>query len=109
MFVRSVVVSRISVAALQDHVVLAAAVDVGRDDSRAEHGLERPAHALERDTEVRGAVAVDRHADLWLALLVIRLHVRETGIRLRELEHLVGPDGEALVVGPADHGLDRSL
>src|SRR5262245_61090176 len=97
------------VAALQDHVVLAAAIDVRRHDARAEHRLERAPDALEGNTEVRGAVAVDRYADLRLALFVVALDVREPRVRLRELEHLIGPQSEVLVVGPADDGDDRRL
>ena len=97
------------VATLQDDVVLAAAIDVRRHDARAEHGLERAPDALERDAEVGRAIAVDRHADLRLALFVVALDVREAGIRLRELQHLVRPYGEPLVVRSADDGDDGRL
>ncbi len=47
-------------AALQDDVVLAPALDEGRDDTRAHHRFERAADRLQRDAELRGARPIDR-------------------------------------------------
>ena len=63
----------------------------------------------QRHAEVGRAVAVDRHANLRLALLVVAPDVREARVLLRELQELIRPDRELLVVRAAEHGLDRRL
>ena len=95
------------VARLQHHVVLAAAIDVARHDARAECGLERASDRLQRDAEVRRAIAIHCDANLRLAFLEVGIDVLEPRIRLGERQQNGLPLRQAFVVRPADDCLDR--
>src|SRR5690606_6545690 len=63
---------------------------------------ERAPDRLQRDAELCGAIAIDGHPDLRLALLVARIDVLQAGIRARQLENVIRPPRDGLVVRPAD-------
>ncbi len=62
-------------------------------------------HGLQRHAEVGGPVAVHGDAQLWLALLVVRLDVREPRILLHALHQQVAPLHEVGILGAAEHHL----
>ena len=73
----------------------------------AEHQFERAADILHRDAEIGGALPVDLDADVGLRLAVVRVHVDELARLLRLLHDDVAPAADRVVVGPAEHELDR--
>ena len=106
---RSPTEARCVVARLQDDVVfLAGALERG-DDARAHHGLERAAHGLQRNAEIRRLVAVDLHDDARLALEVVGLEVEDARILGGDALHdLVAPLHDFLVVAAAERDGQRA-
>ena len=90
-----------------DVVFLAGAFERG-DDARAQHGLERAPHRLQRDAEIRGLVAVDLHDDARLALEVVGLEIEDARVLGRDALHdLVAPLDDLRVVAAAERDGQR--
>ena len=106
MLARSVGVRRSS-ARLHDHRVLAAAIHVRGDLARGEHGLQRPGDGLDPDAQIVRLGAVDHHVELRLVLLEVGLDVEQAGVPFGPAHDRVAPRLDALIVGTADHDLQR--
>ena len=107
MLARSVGVRRSSALRLDDHRILAAAVDVGGDLARRQHGLQGLADRLDADPQIVRLGPIDAHLELRLVALEIGLDVAQARVLLGAAQDRVAPCLDALVVRAADHDLER--
>ena len=93
----------VGIAGLHDDVVFAASVEIGRDLTGRQHGLQGQPHILHGDVEIGRAFPVNGDLQLRSCQLEVRFQILQVGVVFRPRHDFRTPLLHAFVVRPADH------